>query len=98
MLRVAGPGFEPGSSGYEPDEIPLLYPAMENIISENSFFARGVEGKRAWSPVFFLTEKSLNPTSRFLFLFLFKQKHRSGFQVPKQTKAELKGLADYIGR
>ncbi len=28
LFRVAGPGFEPGSSGYEPDEIPLLYPAM----------------------------------------------------------------------
>lgn len=28
FFRVAGPGFEPGSSGYEPDEIPLLYPAI----------------------------------------------------------------------
>ena len=25
--RVAGPGIEPGSGGYEPPEIPLLYPA-----------------------------------------------------------------------
>ena len=25
---VAGPGIEPGSSGYEPDEVPLLYPAI----------------------------------------------------------------------
>lgn len=26
--NVAGPGFEPGSQGYEPCEMPLLYPAM----------------------------------------------------------------------
>ncbi len=26
--RVAGPGIEPGSGGYEPPEVPLLYPAM----------------------------------------------------------------------
>ncbi len=25
---VAGPGIEPGPSGYEPDEVPLLYPAI----------------------------------------------------------------------
>ena len=25
---VAGPGIEPGSQGYEPCEIPLLYPAI----------------------------------------------------------------------
>ena len=25
---VAGPGIEPGSGGYEPPEVPLLYPAM----------------------------------------------------------------------
>jgi hypothetical protein len=28
LLRVAGPGIEPGSGGYEPPEVPLLYPAM----------------------------------------------------------------------
>jgi hypothetical protein len=27
FLIVAGPGLAPGSSGYEPDEILLLYPA-----------------------------------------------------------------------
>ena len=25
---VAGPGIEPGSGGYEPPEVPLLYPAV----------------------------------------------------------------------
>ena len=25
---VAGPGIEPGSGGYEPPEVPLLYPAI----------------------------------------------------------------------
>lgn len=27
-VLVAGPGIEPGPSGYEPDEVPLLHPAM----------------------------------------------------------------------
>ena len=27
IFLVAGPGFAPGSSGYEPDELLLLYPA-----------------------------------------------------------------------
>lgn len=39
---VAGSGFEPESSGYEPDEIPLLYPAMFytlNTISYIVYFA-----------------------------------------------------------
>ena len=27
-VLVAGPGIEPGSGGYEPPEVPLLYPAM----------------------------------------------------------------------
>lgn len=27
-ILVAGPGFEPGSRGYEPLEVPLLYPAL----------------------------------------------------------------------
>jgi hypothetical protein len=27
-LRVAGAGIEPASGGYEPPEVPLLYPAM----------------------------------------------------------------------
>ena len=26
---VAGPGIEPGSGGYEPPEVPLLYPAIK---------------------------------------------------------------------
>ncbi len=28
--RVAGAGIEPASGGYEPPEVPLLYPAAEN--------------------------------------------------------------------
>lgn len=28
LLLVAGPGLEPGSGGYEPPEVPLLYPAI----------------------------------------------------------------------
>jgi hypothetical protein len=28
FLFVAGPGIEPGSGGYEPPEVPLLYPAI----------------------------------------------------------------------
>ena len=28
LLRVAGAGIEPASGGYEPPEVPLLYPAM----------------------------------------------------------------------
>jgi hypothetical protein len=28
FMLVAGPGIEPGSGGYEPPEVPLLYPAM----------------------------------------------------------------------
>ncbi len=27
-MFVAGPGLEPGSGGYEPPEVPLLYPAI----------------------------------------------------------------------
>ncbi len=27
-VLVAGPGIEPGSGGYEPPEVPLLYPAI----------------------------------------------------------------------
>ncbi len=27
-MLVAGPGIEPGSGGYEPPEVPLLYPAI----------------------------------------------------------------------
>jgi hypothetical protein len=27
-ILVAGPGIEPGSGGYEPPEVPLLYPAI----------------------------------------------------------------------
>lgn len=28
LVFVAGPGIEPGSGGYEPPEVPLLYPAI----------------------------------------------------------------------
>lgn len=28
FLLVAGPGIEPGPEGYEPSEMPLLYPAV----------------------------------------------------------------------
>ena len=28
LVLVAGPGIEPGSGGYEPPEVPLLYPAI----------------------------------------------------------------------
>jgi hypothetical protein len=28
LVFVAGPGIEPGSGGYEPPEVPLLYPAV----------------------------------------------------------------------
>ena len=28
FVFVAGPGLEPGSGGYEPPEVPLLYPAL----------------------------------------------------------------------
>ncbi len=28
LFLVAGPGIEPGSGGYEPPEVPLLYPAI----------------------------------------------------------------------
>ncbi len=31
--RVAGAGIEPASGGYEPPEVPLLYPAMHHIIA-----------------------------------------------------------------
>ena len=29
---VAGPGIEPGSGGYEPPEIPLLHPAVYELL------------------------------------------------------------------
>ena len=32
FLFVAGPGIEPGSGGYEPPEVPLLYPAMYYLL------------------------------------------------------------------
>lgn len=28
MSNVTGPGFEPGSSAYEADEVPLLHPVI----------------------------------------------------------------------
>ncbi len=37
---VAGARFERASSGYEPDEIPLLHPAMDLIITQNKNYAR----------------------------------------------------------
>ena len=33
FIRVAGPGIEPGSGGYEPPEVPLLYPAISTFIA-----------------------------------------------------------------
>ncbi len=36
---VAESGFAPGSSGYEPDEILLLYPAINDIIHNLLFIA-----------------------------------------------------------
>lgn len=35
-FKFAGPGIEPGSGGYEPPEIPLLYPAVMIIIAQSS--------------------------------------------------------------
>lgn len=32
---VAGPGFEPGPSDYEPDEVPFLYPALLKYSKNN---------------------------------------------------------------
>ncbi len=32
---VAGPGIEPGSGGYEPPEVPLLYPAVSLLDVRN---------------------------------------------------------------
>ena len=31
LYLVAGPGLAPGSPGYEPDEVLLLYPAIHQI-------------------------------------------------------------------
>jgi hypothetical protein len=31
FLLVAGAGIEPASGGYEPPEVPLLYPAMYSL-------------------------------------------------------------------
>lgn len=37
-MLVAGPGFEPGSGGYEPPEVPLLHPAiLTNFKDSNPF-------------------------------------------------------------
>ncbi len=33
LFLVAGPGIEPGSGGYEPPEVPLLYPAMYTTLN-----------------------------------------------------------------
>ncbi len=37
LLRVAGAGIEPASGGYEPPEVPLLYPAMFLLNSKLGF-------------------------------------------------------------
>lgn len=38
VYLVAGPGFEPGSGGYEPPEVPLLHPAiLINFKDSNPF-------------------------------------------------------------
>ena len=33
-MLVAGAGIEPASGGYEPPEVPLLYPAISNVIRD----------------------------------------------------------------
>lgn len=38
LTLVAGPGFAPGPQGYEPCEVLLLHPAIDNIVSYNSEF------------------------------------------------------------
>ncbi len=32
LSRVAGAGIEPASGGYEPPEVPLLYPAITYVV------------------------------------------------------------------
>ena len=39
FVLVAGPGIEPGSGGYEPPEVPLLYPAMCISERDNNVFS-----------------------------------------------------------
>ncbi len=34
LLRVAGAGIEPASGGYEPPEVPLLYPAIRSTVRD----------------------------------------------------------------
>ena len=36
FIIVAGPGIEPGPQGYEPCEMPLLYPAILYWVTENT--------------------------------------------------------------
>ena len=36
LLLVAGSGFEPESGGYEPPEVPLLYPAVWETLYQKS--------------------------------------------------------------
>ena len=43
--RVAGVGIEPTSGGYEPPEVPLLYPAMYKV---NSFELASHLPSRPW--------------------------------------------------
>jgi hypothetical protein len=49
LVRVAGPGFEPGPSGYEPDEIPLLYPAMPQIYEAISILLINLKSRELFS-------------------------------------------------
>lgn len=57
-MIVAGPGFEPGSSGYEPDEIPLLYPAMMSFLRHRTVYK--ILGEKSSLP--FSTGSLLNNT------------------------------------
>ena len=40
---VAGPGIEPGPSGYEPDEVPLLHPAIFFYTKLNDVFGQSLQ-------------------------------------------------------
>ena len=51
---IAGTGFEPVSTGYEPVKEPLLYPAILNSVSmrspERRYFSSLVKNKRVLTP------------------------------------------------
>ena len=40
--RVAGAGIEPASGGYEPPEVPLLYPAIFILLCGHKFRHSGI--------------------------------------------------------